>query len=607
MRKKLLTLFLGLTGILTQVDATCPLKRFYPVKQSDGTTIEVCKHGNGHFVFYSTREGWTLMPDANGDMQYAVKTQHGLSLTGVLAHGQSAHTVPEEQIISTCALPVAEAYQWMKSKNTQPRRVSRTVTGEDGLVPLGTTGPGIVKSIGAPVIPVIMVSFPDRDFLPETTPEKVSRLLNEKGYHDEKYCKGSVKDYFTSQSNGLFTPSFKVVAQVKASRPYAYYGENYLNGDVDKNAKELVREALDSAVVAGVDLKQFSNKGNHIPLVSIYYAGPGEHSSFEKGCEDYIWAHFSERTFQLKDVTVDSYFVGNETMQQYKIDEMGEIQVIGAKFDGMGIFVHEFGHALGLPDFYSTDTNSEEQFETMHYWSIMDYGQYFYDSYAPVGYNAFERASLGWLALTELNEPQYAELYPFGKEENGPTAYCIRNKANPKEYYILENRQPDTWYSKLMGSGMLITHVDYDQSRWDYNNLNTEKDHQRFEFIPADNMKRAVKEDGLSDWNGIKGDLFPGINNVTEFTDTTLPASHVYVGGTLNQPIYNIKEYEGVVSFSFMDKAQTGLNQLLDDQKTGQVEVYTLAGHKLSADTHLMPGLYILKKDGQSRKIYVRP
>ena len=606
MRKKLLVLLVGLVGLFAESNATSPLRRYYPVKQSDGTSIHVMKQGNGRFVFYATKDGAALVRGENGDLQYAKVDADGLSSTGILAHEIHLRTSVEQHLLSNNLLTVNKAYRWLDRKFSADPKESRMIGNEDGLLPLGTSADGVVSSIGAPVIPVIMVSFPDRDFLEGTTIEKVGRMLNEQGYQDERYCKGSVKDYFTAQSNGLFVPSYKIVAKVKMSKPYAYYGENYLNGSIDKNVSVLISEALDSASLAGVDFTKFVGNDGRVPLVSIYHAGPGEHSSFEKGCENYLWAHFSKRTFSVDGVGINSYFVGNETLQNYKETEQGEIVVTSTAIDGIGILVHEFGHALGLPDFYSTARNDGEEVQSMHFWSVMDYGQYFYDGYAPIGYNAFERASLGWLDLKELTSPQFIELYPFGQEKKGCTAYCIKNKANPKEYYILENRQPGTWYSKLMGNGMLITHVDYEQQRWHQNNLNTEANHQRFEFVPADNQKLAVKENGKADWNGFKADLFPGTKNVTEFSDTSLPAANVYVGGKLQQPIYNIKEQNGVVSFSFLDKNITGIEQLPLDWEHNHVEVYTLTGNKVHSKFHLLPGVYIIKNAGKTSKVYVK-
>ena len=609
MKKTLLFLFLGMMGLCQEMEATSPLRRVISVKQSDGTVLQVQKEGNGHFMYYTTTDGIALMRGANGDFQYAKVVADGLLASGVCAHETHLRSTREIHLLSQEGLRTQEAFQWLSSLHTPSAKQGRGMGNltKDGIGEYGKSGSGIVKSIGAPTIPVIMVEFPDRKFMEITTKDKVSRMLNEPGYDDEEYCKGSVKDYFTSQSNGMFVPSYDVVAKVQVSKPYAEYGKNASNGSIDLNVKKLIKEAIDSACVAGVDFKKYAKDAGRVPLVSIYYAGPGEHSSFEKGCEDYIWAHFSETAFTTLDgVGINSYFVGNEMLQSYKPDANGNPVVKDAKFDGIGIFCHEFGHALGLPDFYQT--RGSEKIETPDFWSVMDYGQYFFDGYAPIGYSAFERSSLGWIDIQELKEPQYAELYAFGQEDKGPTAYCIKNDANEKEYYILENRQPGTWYPALMGQGMLITHVDFDASLWSYNAVNNDKDHQRYEVIPADNVKSGYEDSSRKRpvWDYFKADLFPGLKHVDAFTDTTTPASKVFTGTSLNKPLYNIKEYNGVVSFSFKDKNITGIQSVGQAPLTGEQEIYTLTGRKLLEGSVLVHGVYLMKEGGKVRKIYVK-
>lgn len=52
--------------------------------------------------------------------------------------------------------------------------------------------------------------------------------------------------------------------------------------------------------------------------------------------------------------------MGNELLQTYGKNEN---DVTGAAIDGVGLFAHEFGHALGLPDYYNTQNSSA--FNTM--------------------------------------------------------------------------------------------------------------------------------------------------------------------------------------------------------------------------------------------------
>lgn len=599
-------LFLLFLVALFQWDAqaTRPMRRTFPVKQVDGTTLWVERHGSSQSMFYSTIDAKAIVRGKDGGLYYAVLSNGSLIPSDFCAHMPELRSEEENQFVEYSSMDVLEAYSCLKTlSNTKKMDLKNESV--DGFCNYGVSNPnGVVNSIGTPLIPVIMVEFPDRSFLPETTIEKVSRFLNENGYDDEKHCKGSVKDYFASQSDSLFVPSFEVVAKVQASREYAYYGANGSSGSIDLNCKVLIQEAIDSAMKQGVDFSKFA-EGNSIPLVSIYYAGPGEHSSYEMNCEDYIWAHFSERTFKAGDISISSYFVGNESLQSYQLDEHDNIVPIAAAFDGMGVFVHEFGHALGLPDFYYTGNSSmtAQKIKSPDLWSIMDYGQYMYDGYAPIGYSAYERAMMGWQKFAEPSIPGYYELYAFHDKAAVNTAYLLKNPEKTSEYYILENRQPDTWYPAMMGHGMLVFHVDYDKSKWLYNTVNNDPDHQRYQLIAADNVYSYFdSSEGAEQFDNFKGDLFPGLSNVTELSDDSTPSMSVYTGNSLEKPIFDIKEVNGVICFCFKDKTLVGISEVTSSTN-GNTEIYTLSGKKVITTRSLSPGVYIMKQEGLTKKV----
>jgi M6 family metalloprotease-like protein len=61
---------------------------------------------------------------------------------------------------------------------------------------------------------------------------------------------------------------------------------------------------------------------------------------------------------------------------------------------GIGTFTHEFGHVLGLPDYYPTMVMSHY---TTGNWHIMDGGAYNNSGRTPPTYSAFDRFFLNWL------------------------------------------------------------------------------------------------------------------------------------------------------------------------------------------------------------------
>ena len=591
MRNFTLSLLLALFTVQLAI-ATPPLRRVYPHKQSNGEVIKVMKHGNGHYVMYSLEDGTPLLANEKGDLCYVVQ-QNGRAV----ASAEFASNMPlrKKGTYLTSVADVAEILHATFSP-TSTHMTRSSSASSDGLGTYGVSADGSMKSVGAPVIPVIMVQFKDMKFSAGTTTEKLKRMFNEKGYNDESYAVGSVKDYYESQSGGLFVPSFDVVAMVTLDKGYAYYGQNKSNGDIDRNSEAFVNEAIEKAIAAGVDFSKYKTDGA-VPLVSIYYAGPGEHSAFEEGCEDYLWAHYLDKVRTVKNVKFNSYFIGNELFQHYAYDEHENIVVTSKDIDGIGIFCHEFSHALGLPDFYYTGNNAaiSERLLTMSFWSVMDYGQYAYDGYAPVAYTAYERSFLGWLKITELTEEHRGRIEIPGMDTDSetPKAYLVRNPNNSKEYYILENRQPSTWHPTFLGSGMLVLHVDYDANAWYYNRPNNEENRQRMSYVPADNLKQDAST--MVGWNDYKGDLYPGISQNFNLTSSSIPAMTLNVGGMLEKPIYDISETDGIVTFYYLqDKETTAISSPVINSLTNQ-SIYDLSGRRVSAPTQ-KGSVYI--KDG---------
>lgn len=597
----LLALTLGLSSISL---ATVPKRRQFIHTQPDGTSIQLTSVANGRYITYATTDGLAVLRGTDGHFYYAQPKGSEWQCTPHLAHNQAERTATEVELLRNHSLRIEAATQALSSRYPAPRlqRATRSeASTTDGLGTYKQSATGTVNSIGSPVIPIIMVNFADRAFTDTIDAAKVTRFFNEPGYADEQGSKGSVKDYFTAQSKGLFTPSFTVVATVTLPQGYAYYGANSTSGRIDPNISKFIKDALEQAEQT-VDFSPYATNGE-IPLVTFMFAGPGEQSSFENGCEYYIWAQFSTNSFTVNqgDIRITSYFVGNELLQSYGASPN---DITATHMDGVGLFSHEFGHALGLPDFYYTGRNAavQDSLLTMDYWSIMDYGQYYFDGYAPPGYTAYERSFMGWLPVVELTEAQTGvQLYPFGQEDLGPTAYVIRNPECPSEYYLLENRQVDTWYPKRMGTGMFVTHVDYEAGAWISNSVNNDPLHQRMAYVPADNKKdgtRTGKNLTLTQlFNGYKGNLFPGLQNVTSLTDETLPATTLFNGttGKLGKPIFNITQSEqGIITFDFITQGPSSITEVPNEQTSAPKAIYTLTGRRILNWQQAEPGVYIL-------------
>ena len=522
--KKRLLLLPAVLAIALNVVAIRPIHKAFPLTQSDGTTIMAYKNGDGFLAFYTSVDNKVLVRNANKDLCYARLVDGRLEPTDMVAHEADKRSQAEVDFLAANSLSPAEAMEAVtKSVSDAPRRIHKAINAStaDGLGQYGKSGNGAVNSIGSVTIPVIMVEFADTKFKSSTTQEKMTRFYNEEGYADEAGCRGSVKDYFKKQSRDMFVPTFDVVAKVTLTKGYAYYGANGAYGN-DVRVGTMIKEAVEAAKSQGVDFSNYYVDGK-VPLVSVLYAGQGEATG---GDENTIWPHESDFNATLGGYRFASYFVGNELYYD------GNLM-------GMGVFVHEFGHALGFPDFYDP-TYSYDNDDPFGYWSVMDAGAYVNNGRTPVGYNAYERSYLGWLDIPELSEAASITLSDPDDAE-GHMAVIIRNPKNRNEYFILENRQPGTWYPSDNGSGLLLTRFSYLSSSWTYNRVNVEQNRKRAMVVTADGAKinRNVNE----------GHLFGnGVFQIPVFT--------LFDGTDLtSSPVYKIvKHSSGTVTLNYIDK-----------------------------------------------------
>lgn len=439
-----------------------------------------------------------------------------------------------------------------------------------GMRRIGSTQTAPLKAYGVQRVPVVLAAFADMAFsaADSTATDEAGNVVTVKKGTDEavnafyqKFCNGtmdgklykghgsygSIRDYFVEQSDSVFFPEFTVIGPVKLDSCYAYYGQNQ-GSNKDKHYSDFSNEAIRKAMEVYNNWDTFDNDGNGtIDMVFFIYAGLGENTSKNP---DHIWPKETTRSetingkvFATNAATSEARPAKTHNEKVVVGTDTTSVRVIDAiKTDGVGVFIHELSHALGLPDFYDTVGKSFG----MDLWSVMDYGEYANQGYTPGNYTAYERDFMGWRRLKMLEEPCVLTLSCFA---DGGYGYRINNEANPQnEYYIIENRQSKGWDTSIgrLGHGLQVTHVDFDSWSWNNNKVNTNPDHQRMTIIAAnDNYTGTYATDDSKVWAAaIAGQLFPGDMFNYDLTDETTPAAEVFTGVLMHKPIRNITENE---------------------------------------------------------------
>ena len=513
------------------------------VTQKDSTRIEVFLRGDEYSHCFLTSDYVPISLGEDGSYYYMYVENDILRLSSLVAHENNERKQEEIDFIREHTYNTINflSSNWReKAEKANHRRQQRAARISKSRLGESNTYLGNKKGL------VILVNFANKEMSLSNANEVFDKMFNEVGYHEHNAL-GSVHDYFFDQSYGQFNLTFDVVGPVTMSNNYGYYGSNgtSLNGG-DRRAGEMIVEAC-QLVDTEVNYSDYDWDGDgEVDQVFVIYAGYGEASG---GPSNSIWPHESHLEYHecgvlnMDGVTINTYACSCELTGGH-----------GTTLNGIGTACHEFSHCLGLPDLYDTGYNGGFG---MSYWDLMSSGGYCGPNgigEVPTGYSAYERYFAGWLNLTELNYPCIINDMPSIGDE--PVAYAIYNDNHRDEYFLLENRQNNKWF-KYVGTyldchGLLVTHVDYSKTAWKNNKVNTTVKHQRMTIIPADKSYGNNKTE-------FQGDLFPGVLNKTELTNT----SHNTAGGKLynlntdgsyfmNKPLTEISECDGLISFYFM-------------------------------------------------------
>lgn len=496
MKRFLLTVFTVL--MCTAAAMAVPAKPVpFAHVQSDGSTVTLVMRGGEFNHSLMTMDGLTVAQGPNGDYCYSVDG----AVSDVVAHDAGSRGIEETAFVV--------AYRDQMSLAAGLRRMPRREE--------GSTNPQ-VPTTGSPRIPIILVNYTDVWLIDE---DPVATFRNQ--FNEQQY---SSLHYFESQSRGQLSPRFDILGPVDLPQTREFYGGNkrVFGYEVDKQLGTMIYDAC-TLLGDDVDFSDYDNDGDGlVDVVVVLYAGVGEAQASRTVPESvwpcqwdmqeaFAWGCSTSGPFVLDGVTIDRFAVFNELEGSNNN---------GTSIDGIGTFCHEFGHCLGLPDFYSTNNAGVYG---MSSWDIMDNGCYLDNGHRPAGYTSYERHFMGWMDLTDAVPDTHYDLLPLNTAEGN--AVKVVNDANPDEYYLLEYRVKTDWDEYLAAEGILIIHVDYDQYAWDNNEPNNDPSHPRMTIIPADNHLASYTN---------KNDLWPR-GDLDSLTNNSVPAATVYTGGYMNKPI----------------------------------------------------------------------
>ncbi len=345
------------------------------------------------------------------------------------------------------------------------------------------TGPSLVLK-GSRSIPVILFEYDD-----------VAHPFEPEAYRELLFSKQrpSLSLYYHNNSFGLLQVTGRVVGWYKLPKKA---GEYEAGGNTGKIFGDLLEELLRRAD-GEIDFGEFDNDGPDgkansedddgvVDTVILIHPRAGREcggnvdSSLRSGLPSHSW-HYDEPVYGHSSPFVTKAISRSKKVSPASDGSPARIVVkdytlqpgLSCKSTPganviveIGVFCHEFGHALGLPDLYD---RNYQTYGVGNY-CLMSYGMYGADgkdSSMPAAMCAWCKYYLGWAAV---EDPWPNKLFFIDAVQDRNRIYrAIVPKTGRKEYFLFEYRPTNwtdsigsrvNWDQRMPASGLAIWHVD---------------------------------------------------------------------------------------------------------------------------------------------------
>jgi immune inhibitor A len=322
----------------------------------------------------------------------------------------------------------------------------------------------------------------------------------------------SMRDFYLEQSSGRFAWNGQVSSWVQINAPQSEFGANArrsgpggddLNGPVYRVVAYTLQALAASGNYGGLDLAAadqvdrydcdgdgvYAEPDGYVDHFGIVKAGVAEDGGGGAQGGDAIWSHRWYANFN-QSTGPEGCALGGYNLPGTDL-WVGDYTIQGEN-GGLGVFAHEFGHDLGLPDLYDTAGATDN---STAFWSLMSSGSWASDTpnalgVKPVHMGAWEKLALGWLDETLARVALGSDV----TLDLGPAETATRNRAqalrvdlpdytttssvfpvdgaDPNYYYSTKGDGIDTSMSKplaLAGSTSISFRANWDiEADWDY-------------------------------------------------------------------------------------------------------------------------------------------
>ena len=375
---------------------------------------------------------------------------------------------------------------------------------------------------------------------------------------------GTMKEYYNEISYGNFL--------VDGTADGWYQSTHTMAQAVD-NVKQYVAEIAELAD-PDFDYTQFDNDGpdnipnsgdddGYVDGIIVVYSGCG--AEWYPG-NDNIWPHKSSLgsyEYETDDLGANG---SNVIVKSYAVNPelAGGGDCYTNTIRPIGVYAHEFGHILGLPDLYDRD-NSNGGSEGIGHWCLMASGSWQgWGGDTPAHMSSWCKSEMGWLEPVVLSSDEISLNIP--QVETNPYAVKIwEDDYFWSRYFLVENRQPVGFDSDLEGPGLIIYHVDenrrYGSYRFSSGPANDDETHKLVDVEEADGLDDMDNEVNRGD----AGDPFPGTSNNFTFNDNSYPSASRYDNNETGIAVFNISSSDSLMTADVNIRPQYGYALAYDE------------------------------------------